>query len=126
MSITGTDINVRAGKLDRRIVIKSPPSALDATGFTAATPNASTFAVWDTVATCFARIDPGSGNERRESAREINESPVMIFVRYGIGKLVTTKMWAQNRVTLELYDIRDVSQIEDGRRLTQLACRVVV
>lgn len=119
------DMTPSGARFNRRIVIKSPPSAVDATGFTAATPDASTFSTWTTIATCYAGIEPATGNEMRESDREIDKSPVLIYIRYGVGKNIRPTMWAQNQVSGELYDIRDVSHLMDGRRLTQLFCRVV-
>jgi head-tail adaptor len=113
-----------AGLFNRRIVIESPSSTPDATGFASYGENAAE-GEWSPVVTCWASIQAGAGVERRESDREINESPTMIFVRYGAGRSVTASMRARNIASGAVYDIRDVSHVMEGRRLTQLTCRVI-
>jgi len=115
-----------SGKLfNRRIAIQSPGTTPDATGFVAYGTSAAE-GTWIAVLTCWAAILPGDGNEVRQSDREIDKSPVMIYIRFSsLANTVTASMRGVDQVYGTIYDIRDVSNVEQSRRLIQLTCRVV-
>jgi SPP1 family predicted phage head-tail adaptor len=113
---------ISAGLFNRRISLYSPVAS---TWQVDTGPESVESDSWNFVRTVWAQIDPGSGNERRESDREINESPGMIYVRYLAGRDIKPNWRAKNIVSGDIYDIRDVSHIMEGRKLVQLVVRVV-
>jgi SPP1 family predicted phage head-tail adaptor len=115
-----------AGKYDRRVIFEQQTPAVDSFGQSTYGP-AAPQGTWTEVITCWASINPlSSGNEKRESSREISEGNVMICVRYQAGKDLTTAMRGRDLVTGDEYDIRNISHVGSARREIELTCRVVV
>ena len=118
------DPRASSGLFNRRITIEQPNQTADSFGQASYGPQASQ-GTWTTVITCWANIEPAGGKELRDASREISESPVTINVRYNAGKNVTAKMRAVDEVTGDIYDIRNVSHLQQARRIIQLNCLVV-
>jgi head-tail adaptor len=114
-------MDTSAGLYNRRIGLYSPPVSVWQVDTGPETPNSD----WTFVRNVWAQIQPGSGDERRESDREINESPGIIFVRYLAGRDIKPNWRAVNIVTGDKYDIRDVSHVMEARKRIQLIVRVV-
>ncbi len=97
MSIGGVEI----GKLDRRVVIRSLSTALDAAGQEVQTPT--------DVATVWMAIKPQPGGERFDARQVIGKAVVTFVARYRSDINVEHVLFYEG-ATWDIHDIREIDR----------------
>jgi SPP1 family predicted phage head-tail adaptor len=119
------DRDLRAGRLNQRILVEEPVQTTDQFGQVLYGPNASQGA-WKTVITCFAHVEDMWGQEVRQSSKEISEVFTFIQVRYLSGIKIKPNMRITVKSIGTIYDVRaSTPLIENGRKLVELTCLIV-
>ena len=107
------DFDIRAGYLDRKIVIQQPNDTADGEGGTTRT--------WVTYVTTFASIQPFKGIEVFSADQVYSEQWVRMLIRYRPSQPVTNAM----RILYgsKIYEIRQAYDKGAQRRMVEMLCQ---
>ena len=107
------DFDIKAGYLDRKIIIQQPIDVADGEGGFART--------WSTYVTTFASIQPFKGMELFSGGQIYAEQYVRILIRYRPSQPITNAMRVQ--YGSKIYEIRQAYDKGAQRRMVEMLCQ---
>lgn len=109
---------MRAGRLNRRIILQSPGANRDGSGQDNVT--------WTTVATVWGAVEPVRGRESADAQKIVSEVDVKIIIRHRTDVLPSWRARlsdsATSPATTRTFRIIDVIKPRDGRSVIELMC----